>query len=69
VSRGQRNESPRPLIFDFLDRSRYYSLKKLLNYPHEAEWTAFQSHYFSENLVEPGIEPGTSESVARNSGH
>jgi hypothetical protein len=21
-------------------------------------WTAFQTHYFSENLVAPGIEPG-----------
>jgi hypothetical protein len=27
----------------------------------------FQTHYFSENLVAPGIEPGISESVARNS--
>jgi hypothetical protein len=26
-------------------------------------------HYFSENLVTPGIEPGTSGSVARNSEH
>jgi hypothetical protein len=24
----------------------------------EAEWTPFQTHYFSENLVAPGIEPG-----------
>jgi hypothetical protein len=31
-----------------------------------AEWTPFQTHYFSENLVAPGIEPGTSGSVARN---
>jgi hypothetical protein len=29
----------------------------------------FQTHYFSENLVAPGIEPGTSGSVARNSDH
>jgi hypothetical protein len=27
----------------------------------------FQTHYFSENLVAPGIGPGTSGSVARNS--
>jgi hypothetical protein len=26
---------------------------------HEAEWTSFQTHYFSENLVAPGIEPGS----------
>jgi hypothetical protein len=45
------------------------SLKELLNYPHEAEWTPFQTHYFSENLVASGIEPGTSGSVARNSDH
>jgi hypothetical protein len=32
------------------------SLKWLLNY-YEAEWTPFQTHYFSENLVAPGIEP------------
>jgi hypothetical protein len=25
----------------------------------EAEWTPFQTHYFSENWVAPGIEPGT----------
>jgi hypothetical protein len=35
----------------------------------EAEWTPFQTNYFSENLVAPGIEPGTSRSVARNSDH
>jgi hypothetical protein len=23
---------------------------------HEAEWIPFQTHYFSENLVAPGIE-------------
>jgi hypothetical protein len=34
---------------------------------HDAEWTPFQTHYFSEALVAPGIEPGTSGSVARNS--
>jgi hypothetical protein len=34
------------------------SSKKLLNCTHEAEWTPFQTHYFSVNLVAPGIEPG-----------
>jgi hypothetical protein len=34
------------------------SFKYLLNYHHEAEWTPFQTYYFSEkNLVAPGIEP------------
>jgi hypothetical protein len=27
----------------------------------------FQTHYFSENMVPPGIEPGISGSVARKS--
>jgi hypothetical protein len=32
-----------------------------------ADCTPFQTHYLSENLVAPGIEPGTSGYVARNS--
>jgi hypothetical protein len=39
----------------------------LLSYIHKAEWTPFQTHYFPEKLVAPGIEPGTSGSVASNS--
>jgi hypothetical protein len=46
-----------------------FPFKELLNYPHEAEWNPFQTHYFSEKLVAPRIEPGTSGSVARNSDH
>jgi hypothetical protein len=42
----------------FPDWSRYFSFKQLLSCIHEAEWTPFQTHYFSENLVAPGIEPG-----------
>jgi hypothetical protein len=34
-----------------------------------AEWTPSQTHCYSENLVAPGIEPGTSELAARNSDH
>jgi hypothetical protein len=34
------------------------SSKYLLECTHEAEWTPFQTHYFSENLVAPGIERG-----------
>jgi hypothetical protein len=53
-----------------------FSFKQFLNYHHEAEWTSFHTHYYyyyyyyyyySENLVAPGIEPGTSGSVVRNS--
>jgi hypothetical protein len=46
-----------------------FSSKQLLNCTIEAEWTPFQTHYFSEKLVMLGIEPGTSGSVARNSDH
>jgi hypothetical protein len=38
-------------------------------YPQDTEWTLLQVLYFSENVVVPGIEPGTSGSVARNSDH
>jgi hypothetical protein len=44
-------------ILDFLDRSRYFSIKKIPSCTHEAEWTPFQTHYFFF-LVVPGIEPG-----------
>jgi hypothetical protein len=53
----------------FLTAAATFSFKQLLNYPQEADWTPFQTHYFSENLVAPAIEPGTSGSVARNSDH
>jgi hypothetical protein len=53
----------------FLDQSCYFSFKKLLSYPHEAEWTPLLTHYISENVVASGIKPGTSGSVARNSDH
>jgi hypothetical protein len=55
-----RFSRPKPLLF---------LPKQLLNCTHEAEWTPFQTHYFSENLVVPGIEPRGSGSVARNSDH
>jgi hypothetical protein len=42
---------------------------RLLNYPHEAGWTQCHPHYYSENLVAPEIEHGTSGYVARNSDH
>jgi hypothetical protein len=44
-------------ILGFLDRSRYFSIKQLLSCAHEAEWTPFQTHYFSENVVASGNEP------------
>jgi hypothetical protein len=52
---------PHSRILGFLDRSRYFFLRIA------PEWTPFQTHYLSENLVAPEIEPRTSGSVARNS--
>jgi hypothetical protein len=43
--------------------------KQLLDCTHEAVWTPFQTNYFPENLVVPGIDPGTSGSVSRNYDH
>jgi hypothetical protein len=58
VPRGQRDGSlqpysriPRPYPLLFLPSSSSVVLN-------EAEWTPFQTHYFSDNLVAPGIEPG-----------
>jgi hypothetical protein len=43
----------------FLDRSRYFFFQVApLNCTQKAEWTPFQTHHFSENVVAPGIEPG-----------
>jgi hypothetical protein len=46
-------------IVKFLDQSHYFSPKSLLSCTHEAECTPFQTHYFSDDLVAPGIEPGS----------
>jgi hypothetical protein len=52
--------------FGFPDRSRYVSFKLLLSYPPEADWTPFQTHYFSENPETPGVELWIPGSVASN---
>jgi hypothetical protein len=49
---------PYDRILDFLTEAATFSSKLLLSCTHEAEWTPFQTLYFSENLVVPGIEPG-----------
>jgi hypothetical protein len=46
----------------FLSSSSSFNLTR-------AEWTPFQTHCYSENLVSSGIEPGTSGSAAKNSDH
>jgi hypothetical protein len=57
---------PTAVNFDFLDRSSYF-LEIAPQLSSREEWAPIQTHYFSENLAAPRIEPGTSEFVARNS--
>jgi hypothetical protein len=45
-------------ILVILDRCRYFFFKYLFSCTQNAEWTPFQTYYFSENLVALGIEPG-----------
>jgi hypothetical protein len=59
---------PTAVNLGVLDRSRYYFFQVAPHYPHEPGWTPFQTHYFTENVVEAEIEPGTSGCVVRNSG-
>jgi hypothetical protein len=42
----------------FLGRSRYFFFQISPQLYYKAEWTPFQTHCFSENLIAPGIEPG-----------
>jgi hypothetical protein len=65
---GQRNCSLRALLsvfytaaVTFHSSSASIMLTRL--------WTPFQTHIFTENVVAPGAEPGTSGSVVRNSDH
>jgi hypothetical protein len=51
-------------ILGFLNRSCYFFFQVAPQFTHEAEWTQFQTHYFSENLVVPGIEPSPLDLVA-----
>jgi hypothetical protein len=61
-------KDPYGRILDFLDRSRYFSIKYLLSCTHEAEWTPFQTHdiFFSGSA---GNRTRASGSVAKNSDH
>jgi hypothetical protein len=56
-------------ILGFLDRNRYFSSKLLLSCIHEAEWTSFQTHYFSENPGSAGNRTRTSGSAAMKTDH
>jgi hypothetical protein len=42
-------------ILGIPDRNPYFFFQVV---PHAIEWTPFQTHYFSENLVAPGLEAG-----------
>jgi hypothetical protein len=55
---------PHDRIFDFLDRSRYFFLQVAPQLYSRGLVDPFQRHCFSENVVVPGIEPGTSGYVA-----
>jgi hypothetical protein len=57
VSHSLHGRSPAAVISIFYTKAATFSFKYLLNCTHEAEWILLQTHY-SENLVEPGIEPG-----------
>jgi hypothetical protein len=61
---------PTAVKLDFLDPEPLFFLSSssslILT---KTECTQFHSHYFSKNLVVPGIEPGISGSVAKKSDH
>jgi hypothetical protein len=56
-------------ILDFLDRYRYYFFQVAPELYSRGRVDPFHTHYFSENLVAPGLEPNSSGSVGRNSDH
>jgi hypothetical protein len=58
VSRGQRGGSLPAVFSVFYTGAATFSFKQLLNCTHEAEWTLFQTYYFSENLETTEIELG-----------
>jgi hypothetical protein len=55
------------MVFESRLLRRIFGPKR--DYPHEVEWTPFQTHYSSENLVALVFNPETSGTVARNSDH
>jgi hypothetical protein len=50
-------KDPYGSIMEFVDRSRYSFFQVAPQLYLEVELTPFQTHYFSENLVAPGIDP------------
>jgi hypothetical protein len=66
VSRVQRGGSPTIVNLSFLATFLSSVSSCILT---RAEWTPFQTQCYSENLVAPEIEHGTSGLAARNSDH
>jgi hypothetical protein len=62
-------EPPRPLISVFWNGAITFLSSSSSFIFTRAEWTPFQTHCYSGNLVAPGIEPGISLSAARDSAH
>jgi hypothetical protein len=50
-------------------RSRYFSIQVAPQLSSRGLVYPVQTHYFSENLIAPEIEPGSAGSVARNFEH
>jgi hypothetical protein len=50
-------EDPYGCNLDSLDRICYFLFQAAPQLYYEAQWTPFQTHYFSGNLVAPEIEP------------
>jgi hypothetical protein len=59
----------RPLISVFYTETATFLSSSSSFVLTRAEWTQFQTHCYAENLVAPGIEPGTSGFASRNSDH
>jgi hypothetical protein len=53
--------NPYGRILGFLDRNRYIFLQVAPRLYSRGWVTLFQTHYFSENLVAPGIKPGLAD--------
>jgi hypothetical protein len=54
-----RMTDPTAVFSAFYIGASTFSFKQLLNCTYEAEFTPLQTHFFSENLVAPGTEPGS----------
>jgi hypothetical protein len=67
VSCGQRGGSPTTVNLNFLDRSCYFLSISSSFILTRAEGTPSETHFYSEYLVRPGIEPATSGLAVRKS--